>query len=160
MKFKLPENNILSLWWTVIINWLTQLGVFKIMPKKIFAYIIILLFLVVLLCITNLLFRSAEDVAEYQIHTMCTQCSHRAIMYIIDPDSGVCDKCNGKVGYAWQCDDCGKYFPKLNTEKILLADPKLSRMEKVALIKQPLCLHCNSSKVHYVSNDDATFGYK
>ena len=42
---KLLQNNILFLWWTVVIDWLAQFGVFRWIPKKIFTYIIILLLL-------------------------------------------------------------------------------------------------------------------
>jgi len=157
---KLLQNNILFLWWTVIIDWLAQFGVFRWIPKKIFTYIIILLLLTGLSYLSRGFFSPPKDLPVNQLHTMCTQCGHREIMNLITPEAGVCSKCKSKIGYAWQCDDCGKYFPKLDTEKTIVCDPKLSKLEKIALLKPQLCPNCRSSKVYYVSRENATFGYQ
>ena len=156
---KLPSNNILFSWGSVVIDWLAQFGIFRWIPKRVFTYIIILLGLTGLLYLTDGLFRSKDDPPAYQLHVMCTKCNLREIRSIIDPDDEVCAKCKGKIGYAWQCEDCGKYFPKLNTEKVIISDAKLSRHEKVELMKPQRCPYCRSLKVHYVESDDATFGY-
>ncbi|MFA6101458.1 MAG: hypothetical protein WCV67_01570 [Victivallaceae bacterium] len=156
---KLPRNNILFSWGSVVIDWLAQFGIFRWIPKRIFAYIFILAALTGMLYLTSGFFRTKDDPPTYQLHTICAQCSNREIRNIIDPDDAVCSKCKSKIGYAWQCEECGKYFPKLNTEKTIINDPKLSRHEKIGLIKPTVCPHCRSSKVHYVTSDDATFGY-
>lgn len=157
---KLLQNNIFFSWWSLIIDRLTQFGVFRWIPKRIFAYIIILLLFTGLLCLSTFLFDPPNDPPVNQLRTMCTQCGHREIMNLIIPESGVCSKCTSKIGYAWQCDDCGKYFPKLDTEKAIVSDPKLSKLEKIALLRPQLCPHCRSSKVYYVSRENATFGYQ
>ena len=69
-----------------------------------------------------------------------------------------CAKCQAKVGYAWKCWKCLKYFPKTNTDRLIIQDPKLSRQEKMLLLKPPKCPYCRSPKVNYVSAEDATFG--
>ncbi len=156
---KLPENNILFSWGSVVIDWIGQFGVFRWIPKRVFAYIATLLALTGLLYLTSGFFRPKDDPPAYQLHVMCSKCSLREIRSILTPDDEVCCKCKGKIGYAWLCDSCGKYFPKLNTEKSIINDPALSKHEKIKLIKPPLCPYCRSSKVHYVSSTDATFGY-
>lgn len=156
---KLPQNNVFFSWWSMVIDWLTQFAIFRWIPKRVFTYIIILLALTGLLYLTNGFFRSNDGPSVYQLHVMCAKCNLREIRNIIDPDDSVCAKCKGKIGYAWQCEDCNKYFPKLNTEKIIMNDTKLTKSEKIALLRPPTCPFCKSSKVHYVASDDATFGY-
>ncbi len=158
MKFL--QNNILFAWWAVMIDRLTQFAIFRWIPKRIFTYIIILLFLTGLLYLSSDFFGPGEDLPVNQLHTMCTQCSHREIMNLITPEAGVCSKCQAKIGFAWQCDDCGKYFPKLNTEQAIVSNPGLSKLEKIEMLKSPQCPHCHSSKVYYVSRENATFGYQ
>lgn len=156
---KLPQNNIFFSWWSVAIDWLTQFGIFRWIPKRAFAYILILLGLTGVLYLTNGLLRFNDGPQVYQLHVMCAKCNLREIRGILDPEDSVCSKCKGKIGYAWQCEECNKYFPKLNDEKAIINDPKLSRQEKIALMQSPRCPFCKSSKVHYVASDDATFGY-
>ena len=156
---KLPRNNIFFSWGSMAIDWLAQFGIFRWIPKRVFTYIIILLGLTGLLYLTNGLFRFNDGPSVYRLHVMCTKCNIREIRNIIDPEDSVCSKCKGKIGYAWQCEDCNKYFPKLNTEKIIMNDPKLTKREKIVLLKPPRCPFCQSSKIHYVPSDDATFGY-
>ena len=156
---KLPQNNIFFSWGSMAIDWLAQFGIFRWIPKRVFTYIIILLGLTGLLYLTNGLFRFNDGPPVYQLHVMCSKCNLREIRNILDPDDSVCTKCKGKIGYAWKCEDCGKYSPKLNTEKTIIDDPKLTKREKIELLKPPRCPFCQSSKVHYVASDDATFGY-
>ncbi|MFA6101460.1 MAG: hypothetical protein WCV67_01560 [Victivallaceae bacterium] len=160
---KLPRENILWTWLSVIFDWITQLAIFRWIPRKVFVYIIILLALAGSLYFARNLFPKKDRPPQFQIHTMCQKCGKREILTLLDIEEGICSnescaKCRTKVGYAWKCWKCLKHFPKFNTDKIIIQDPKLSKQEKMLLLKPPKCPYCRSTKVNYVSAEDATFG--
>lgn len=160
---KLPRENIFTAWASVAFDCFTQLPVLRRIPRKAFVYIIILLALSGSLYFARNLLPKKDRPPQFQIHTMCPKCSKREIMTLLDIEEGVCSnepcaKCQAKVGYAWKCWKCLKYFPKTNTDRLIIQDPKLSRQEKMLLLKPPKCPYCRSPKVNYVSAEDATFG--
>ena len=160
---KLPRENLLAAWLSVAFDWITQLPVFRLIPRKAFVYVIILLALTGSLYFARNLLPKKDRPPQFQIHTMCPKCSKREIMTLLDIEEGVCSnepcaKCKAQVGYAWKCGNCFKYFPKTNTDRLIIQDPKLSKQEKMLLLKPPKCPHCRSPKVNYVSAEDATFG--
>lgn len=160
---KLPRENLLTAWASVAFDCFTQLPVLRRIPKQAFIYIIILLALTGSLYLARNLLPKKDRPPQFQIHTMCPKCSKREIMNLLDIEEGVCSnepcaKCQTKVGYAWKCWKCLRYFPKTNTDRLIIQDPKLSRQEKMLLLKPPKCPYCRSPKVNYVSAEDATFG--
>jgi len=160
---KLPRENLLTAWASVAFDCFTQLPVLRRVPRKAFVYIIILLALSGSLYFARNLLPKKDRPPQFQIHTMCPKCGKREIMNLLDIEEGVCSnepcaKCQAKVGYAWKCWKCLKYFPKTNTDRLIIQDPKLSRQEKMLLLKPPKCPYCRSPKVNYVSAEDATFG--
>lgn len=160
---KLPRENLLTAWASVAFDCFTQLPVLRRIPRKAFVYIVILLALTGSLYFARNLLPKKDRPPQFQIHTMCPKCSKREIMTLLDIEEGVCSnepcaKCQAKVGYAWKCWKCLKYFPKTNTDRLIIQDPKLSRQEKMLLLKPPKCPYCRSPKVNYVSAEDATFG--
>ncbi len=160
---KLPRENILWAWLTVTFDWITQLPVFRRIPRKAFVYIIILLALTGSLYFARNLLPKKDRPPQFPIHTMCPKCGKREIMTLLDIEEGICSnepcaKIRTKVGYAWKCWNCLKHFPKTNTDRIIIQDPNLSRQEKMLLLKPPKCPYCRSPNVNYVSAEDATFG--
>lgn len=160
---KLPRENLLVTWLTITFDWIIQLAIFRWIPRKIFVYGIILLALTGSLYFARNLFPEKEHPPQFQIHTMCPKCGKREIMALLDIEEGICSnlpcaQCMAKVGYAWKCWRCLKHFPKINTDKIIIQDTKLSKQEKMLLLKPPKCPYCRSPKVNYVSPEDATFG--
>ena len=155
---KLPGKNILFAWIAIILDWVAQFGIMRRIPKRAVGYIIILITLAGALYLARFLIHEDKSPAKCQIHTLCTKCGQREVMDILEINDAECSKCKAKVGYAWKCETCKKYFPKTDTERIIIDDAKLTRSEKIKLLKPPLCPNCRSPKVNYVAVKDATFG--
>ncbi|MHB9138277.1 MAG: hypothetical protein ACYC4Q_02620 [Victivallaceae bacterium] len=155
---KLPGSNILFAWASIILDWLAQWGIFRWMPKKAIGYILILIALAGALYFARTFGYEDKGPAKCQIHTLCPKCGQREVMDVLEINDAECSKCKSKVGYAWKCEECGKYFSKADTEKIIINDAKMSRQDKIKFLRPPLCPHCRSSKVGYVAVKDATFG--
>lgn len=155
---KLPGSNILFAWISIMLDWLAQFWIFRWIPKRAIGYIAVLIALAGVLYLTKPFSYESNGPAKCQIHTLCPKCGQREVMDILEINDAECSKCKAKVGYAWKCEACNKYFPKADTERVIINDSKLSRPEKIKLLKPPLCPHCRSSKVNYEAVKDATFG--
>lgn len=154
---KLPGRNILFAWIAIIVDWVAQFGLFRWIPKRAAGYIIILIALTGALYLVKFFIHEDKGPAQCQIHTLCTKCGQREVQDILEIDDAECSKCKAKAGYAWKCEACKKYFPKTDTEKIIISDNSLTRPEKIKLLKPPQCPNCKSLKVSYVAVKDATF---
>lgn len=155
---KLPGSNILFAWISIMLDWLAQFWIFRWIPKRAIGYIAVLIALAGVLYLTKPFSYESKGPAKCQIHTLCPKCGQREVMDILEINDAECSKCKAKVGYAWKCEACNKYFSKADTERIIINDAKLTRQEKIKLLKPPLCPHCRSPKVNYVAVKDATFG--
>lgn len=145
---EIPEHNFIAGMFYFTIDWLLQYSIFKKSSRKFITFALCAVGLMLSLYVFNWLTipKAKNAPLKCAINTMCPECQLHEIRNILAIDNETCRKCKKPLGYAWKCDDCGKYFPYIEPK----VDPSMSRKQALQP-KREKCPFCRSYNVHYAS---------
>ncbi|MFA6102866.1 MAG: hypothetical protein WCV67_20640 [Victivallaceae bacterium] len=145
---EIPERNFFFVSFSLIIDWMMQIGAFNRMPRKLVIFLFFFMTsLTLLITYGGIQIYKMSEKSGPPISVMCASCKFCEARPIKNIFTAKCSKCKGPLGFQWKCSYCNGVFTRI--EK--MSDDNPIKYDKIDAIKPPVCPFCNSTAVKYLA---------